>query len=434
MAKKKATKKKVAKKATKKKVAKKVTKKKVAKKTAKKRVAKKSTKKKATKKKVAKKAAKKKVAKKVAKKATKKKVAKKADKKKSAKNAVKKKVAKKAVKKKVAKKAGKKKVAKKATKKKVTKKATKKKAVKKAAPKAKKKAGDSKTLFDSILELIRVTSTVIPDDIQKVVLEALAKEEKNTSAEYAMNIIKANIELAKKKSQPLCQDTGTIIFNVAHPVGFNQTAFTKVVEKAVVHATEVGYLRQNSVDSLKGTNDTMNLGPGHPSIHFHEHSKNTVEVRLMLKGGGCENVGAQYSLPNQEIGAGRDLDGVRKAILDAVQKAQGKGCGPGVLGVCIGGDRGSGYIESKEQLFRALDDTNSIEELANLEKDIVETANKLGIGPMGFGGKTTLLGCKVGHLNRLPASFFVSVSYMCWAYRRHGVSLKNDSSIAKWLY
>ena len=291
-----------------------------------------------------------------------------------------------------------------------------------------------KELFNSIVELVRVTSTVIPDDIQKVVLEALAREEKNTTAEYAMNIIKANIELAKKKSQPICQDTGTILFFISHPVGFNQTKFSNIIKKAVVKATEVGYLRQNSVDSLTGKNEGMNIGLGHPSIHFHEHSKNTVEVKLMLKGGGCENVGAQYSLPNTELGAGRDLDGVRKVILDAVQKAQGRGCGPGVLGVCIGGDRGAGYIESKEQLLRKLDDTNSIADLAKLEKDIIETSNKLGIGPMGFGGKTTLLGCKVGVLNRLPASFFVSISYMCWAYRRQGIVLKPNNGIKNWLY
>jgi fumarate hydratase class I len=409
----------------------------MAKKTAKKKVAKKKT----TKKKVAKKkATKKKAAKK---KATKKKVAKKkAIKKKVAKKkATKKKVAKKkATKKKVAKKkATKKKVAKKkTTKKKVTKKkATKKKVAKKKATKkkvAKKALNTDKALYDSILELIRSTSTEIPGDIQKVVLEALAREEKNTTAEYAMNIIKANIELAKKKSQPICQDTGTILFFVSHPVGFNQTNFTKVVHKAVVKATEVGYLRQNSVDSLTGKNDTMNIGPGHPDIHFHEHSKNTIEVKLMLKGGGCENVGAQYSLPNTALEAGRDLDGVRKVILDAVVKAQGKGCGPGVLGVTIGGDRGAGFVNSKEQLLRKLDDTNSVEALASLEKDIVETSNKLGIGPMGFGGKTTLLGCKVGALNRLPASYFVSISYMCWAYRRQGVTLDKSNKIKNWLY
>lgn len=299
---------------------------------------------------------------------------------------------------------------------------------------AKKPSSSKNLLADSILELIRKTSAEIPDDVQKVILEALEREEKNTTAEYAMNIIKANIELAKKKSQPLCQDTGTVLFYVAHPVGLDQEKFTKVIEKAVVKATELGYLRQNSVDSLTGKNSGMNIGPGHPSIHFHQHSKKNIEIKLMLKGGGCENVGAQYSLPHTALEAGRDLKGVRKVILDAIHKAQGKGCGPGVLGVCIGGDRGAGYIESKEQLLRKLDDKNSIKELAELEAEIVETANKLGIGPMGFGGKTTLLGCKIGVLNRLPASFFVSVSYMCWAYRRQGVELSQSLEIKKWLY
>jgi fumarate hydratase class I len=380
---------------------------------------KKLTKKKATKKKVAKKkATKKKVAKK---KATKKKVAKK--------KATKKKVAKKkATKKKVAKK--------KATKKKVAKKkATKKKVAKKKTTKKKVVNINSATnLYDSILELIKNTSTVIPDDVQKVILEGLAREEKNTTAEYAMNIIKSNIEIAKRKIQPLCQDTGTIIFYVDVPKGYIQSDFIKICHKAVVDATKLGYLRQNSVDSLTGKNETMNIGPGHPSIHFHEHNKDHLEMRLMLKGGGCENVGAQYAMPHTPLDAGRDLKGVRKVILDAVQKAQGKGCGPGVLGVCIGGDRGSGYVNSKEQLFRKLDDTNNVKELAELEKDIVDTANKLGIGPMGFGGKTTLLGCKIGTLNRLPASYFVSISYMCWAYRRQGVRLGKNFKIKNWLY
>lgn len=342
-----------------------------------------------------------------------------------------------AVKKKSATKKAAKKIAKK-TVKKVTKKPVKTTAPKKSAPKAKKAVAKAvntqKSLEASLIELIKQTSAVLPDDVQKVILEALEREEKNTTAEYAMNIIKANIELAKKKSQPLCQDTGTILFYIDHPVNFDQNKFTAQIKKAVVKATELGYLRQNSVDSLTGENSGMNVGPGHPSIHYHQHNKKTVEVKLMLKGGGCENVGAQYSLPHTPMEAGRDLNGVRKVILDAVHKAQGKGCGPGVLGICIGGDRGAGYIESKEQLLRKLDDKNSIPELALLEKEIVETSNKLGIGPMGFGGKTTLLGCKIGVLNRLPASFFVSISYMCWAFRRQGVELGSNNQIKKWLY
>jgi fumarate hydratase class I len=331
----------------------------------------------------------------------------------------------------VAKKAAPKKAAPKKTMKKI---AVKKLPAKKVAAKKIPASNTQKSLEASLIELIKNTSAVLPDDVQKVILEALDREEKNTTAEYAMNIIKANIELAKKKSQPLCQDTGTVLFYVNHPVGFDQNNFTKQIEKAVVKATELGYLRQNSVDSLTGENSGMNVGPGHPSIHYHQHNKPTVEIRLMLKGGGCENVGAQYSLPFTPLEAGRDLDGVRKVILDAVHKAQGKGCGPGVLGICIGGDRGAGYIESKEQLLRRLDDKNAVASLAELEKEIVQTSNKLGIGPMGFGGKTTLLGCKISALNRLPASFFVSISYMCWAYRRQGVELGTNNQIKKWLY
>jgi fumarate hydratase class I len=176
------------------------------------------------------------------------------------------------------------------------------------------------------------------------------------------------------------------------------------------------------------------VGPGSPNIHFHQHRAATIHVRLILKGGGCENVGAQYSLPNEKLGANRDLDGCRRVILDAVLQAQGKGCGPGILGVCIGGDRGSGYEFSKQQFLRVLPDRNPDPKLDALEQDILKTANELGIGPMGFGGKTTLLGVKIGAANRVPASFFVSVSYMCWAYRRQGIELTVENTIARWLY
>ena len=346
-------------------------------------------------------------------------------KKKMAKKVVKKKV----TKKKVAKKVTKKKVAKKVTKKKVAKKVTKKKVV---AKKGQTPAEYDKVLFKTILEVVRKTSTEMPDDVQKVILKALATEAKATTAEYAMDIIAKNIELARTKSQPICQDTGTLIFNIYHPVGFNQGKFSKIVKKAVVKATEMGYLRQNSVDTLTGENKGMNIGLGHPVMNFHEHNKKGLDVKLILKGGGSENMSIQYSLPNVPLNAGRDLDGVRKVILDGLVKAQGKGCGPGILGICIGSDRGEGYHHAKEQFLRTMDDISPVKELAALEKDIVESANKLGIGPMGFGGKTTLLGCKICVMNRLPASYFVSISYMCWASRRQGAAVKADGSIGKW--
>lgn len=290
------------------------------------------------------------------------------------------------------------------------------------------------SLQDSLLELIRRTSAEIPDDVHKAIVESLEREKKGTIAESAMKIIDQNIALAKQKSQPICQDTGSIIFYVDCGVGFDQLGFQEAAGEAVKLATKKGFLRQNSVDSLSGKNDGTNLGPGSPTIHFHQHRSLEVSVRLVLKGGGCENVGAQYSLPSERLKANRDLDGCRKVILDAVLQAQGKGCGPGILGVCIGGDRATGYEHSKTQFLRKLDDRNDNPELDKLEQDVVETSNKLGIGPMGFGGKTTLLGAKIGVLNRLPASFFVSVSYMCWAYRRQGVKLGGQGEIKEWLY
>src|ERR1043165_8849776 len=289
-------------------------------------------------------------------------------------------------------------------------------------------------LQDSLLELIRRASAEIPEDVHKAILDSLEAEKKGTIAESAMKIIDQNIALAKNKSQPICQDTGSILFYVDCPVGFDQITFEETAREAVKFATKKGFLRQNSVDSLTGKNDGTNVGPGAPAFHFHQHRSPEVSVRLVLKGGGCENVGAQYSLPDDAIEANRDLDGCRKAILDAVLQAQGKGCGPGILGVCIGGDRATGYEFSKKQFLRLLEDRNANPEIDKLEQDIVETANKLGIGPMGFGGKTTLLGTKIGVLNRLPASYFVSVSYMCWAYRRQGVSLGPKGEIQNWLY
>lgn len=316
----------------------------------------------------------------------------------------------------------------------VKKKTTKKVAKKTTTKKLKVVPNLNNQTIDSLVELIRVTSTVIPDDIYRVIQKGKKSETKGTTAEYAMGIITDNITIAKDKSQPLCQDTGTVIFYIYHPAGFRQGDFIKLIHKAILKSTKKGYLRQNSVDPITGKNDGTNLGPGHPSIKFVEHKKSSVEVKLMLKGGGCENVSAQYSLPNTELGAGRDLDGVRKVIIDAVMKAQGKGCGPGVLGVCIGGDRADSHAHAKKQLFRLVDDKSSHKNLADLEKTIVTTCNKLGIGPMGFGGKTTLLGCKIDFLNRLPASYFVSISYMCWAFRRQGVSLNKNMKITKWLY
>ena len=285
-----------------------------------------------------------------------------------------------------------------------------------------------------LLELIRRTSAELPRDVRKALEAARAREVPGSLASSTLSLLERNRVLAQTKSQPLCQDTGSVLFYVDCPVSLDQVAFGAAAVEAVREATRQGLLRQNSVDVLTGANDGTNIGPGAPTLHFHQHPAADLQVRLVLKGGGCENVGVQYSLPEAELKADRDLAGCRRVILDAVWRAQGKGCAPGILGVCLGGDRVTGYAASKRQFLRLLEDQNPVPVLADLEREVLEAANELGIGPMGFGGRTTLLGVKVGALNRVPASFFVSVSYMCWAFRRQGVILGADGAIERWLY
>jgi fumarate hydratase class I len=254
-------------------------------------------------------------------------------------------------------------------------------------------------LTDHILELIRFAATDLPPDVESSLRQAIAEEEPGSAAWGALDTILKNVGMARENSTPICQDTGTPIFYVYYPVGWSTIKLRAQIESAVEEATQRTYLRPNSVHSLSGKNTGNNLGDDHfPSIHFEEIEGNTLTIDLMLKGGGCENVGAQYSLPNASLDAGRDLQGVRKVVLDAVYNAQGKGCAPGILGVAIGGDRGSSYAASKEVLFRKLDDANQDQALNDLETRLTDESNRLGIGPMGFGGKTTLLGTKITHL------------------------------------
>jgi len=294
------------------------------------------------------------------------------------------------------------------------------------------------SFFDSVLQLIVRTSTDLPPDVRAAMKTALGSEPAGTRSAQALTIIAENIDLAVDTEGAICQDTGMPTFEVHTPVGANQIWLRQQIRAAVAEATRRGKLRPNSVDSITGKNSGDNLGPGTPIVHFDQWERDAIEIKLILKGGGCENTNAQYALPVElpHLGrADRTLDGVRKCILHAVWNAQGKGCAPGAVGVCIGGDRTSGYTYAKEQLFRTLDDINPNPELAALEASIMASVNDLDIGTMGFGGKVTLIGCKVGALNRLPASFFVSVAYDCWAFRRLGVILNATSgSIEQWLY
>jgi fumarate hydratase class I len=282
-------------------------------------------------------------------------------------------------------------------------------------------------LTDHFVELIRRAATDLPPDVEQALVDAKQQEEPGSAAESALEMILRNVALARAQSTPVCQDTGTPIFEIYHPVGVSTSEIASYVNQACVVATERSYLRPNAVDSLTGKNSGNNTGIDFPTLHFHEWSGESIRAELLLKGGGSENVGAQYKLPDGKLGAARDLEGVRKVAVDAVYQAQGKGCAPGILGICLGGDRGSGYVKAKQALLRPLDEPNANPTLAAFEQRLLEDINELGIGPMGFGGRTTVLGVKVAVQHRLPACYFVSVAYMCWAARRAKMVIHDDA-------
>ena len=279
--------------------------------------------------------------------------------------------------------------------------------------------------YPILLELIIKTSTELPEDVTAALRAQIAQGSAGSTAVSVLETILENIRLAHERQLPLCQDTGTIHFYVTASEEFPHRRFKADAERAVVEATRRGLLRQNCVESVTGHNTGNNLGYVNPTFHWEETDESSAppKVTLLLKGGGSENVGIQYSLPDETLHAGRDLDGVKKCLLDAVYRAQGKGCAPGILGVCIGGDRAGGAEEAKRQLLRQIGERSIDSALAKLEQEVLAKANALGIGPMGLGGKTTLLDVFIGARTRHPASYFVTVCYNCWCMRRQSVEL-----------
>lgn len=277
---------------------------------------------------------------------------------------------------------------------------------------------------DAVVELIRRTSTRLPEDVIASMEAHRDREPEGSAARSVLSFMLKNAAAAEANSTPICQDTGTNIHLITIPESVSMRKVTAAIEDATRIATEKAYLRPNAVDPITGKNSGDNTGEMAPYLHFEEWDEPAIKMQLALKGGGCENVSTQYKLPSSGLNAGRDLDGVYKCIVDAVNNAQGLGCAPGVIGVGIGGDRATGMIVAKKQLFRKLDETNPDSQLAELEARLYQDLNTLSIGPMGFGGKTTVLSVKIGAAHRLPASFFVSIAYMCWADRRRTMLYK----------
>ncbi|MFC1707476.1 fumarate hydratase [Planctomycetota bacterium] len=273
-------------------------------------------------------------------------------------------------------------------------------------------------LTEALVSLIRQASTTLPSDHMAALQAAAEQEPAGSLARETFELMIQNAQTAAETSTPTCQDTGTLLFYVDHGPEYRQAELRERIAAAARTATHRSYLRPNAVCSRTGKNSGDNTGTGAPYIHFEEKDGPGIFVKLMLKGGGSENMGRQYTVPDSRIGAGRDLKGVRKCVIDSVFQAQGYGCAPGIIGVGVGGDRMSSFLTSKEALFRRVDDEHEDPEIAALEKQLIGECNQLRIGPMGFGGDTTVLGVKIGFRHRVPASYFVSISYMCWANRK----------------
>ncbi len=279
-----------------------------------------------------------------------------------------------------------------------------------------------------LTDLIRRSSCNLPEDVERHIRNGHAREVPHSRAASILDSILENTALARVQETPICQDTGTLTFFVHLPDDgtVRPDVFEAAARDAVREATRQGWLRRNTIETLGGGSIDDNVAAGCPVCHVAFGPHPWTEVSLLQKGGGCENMSAQYSLPDEALGAGRNLDGVRACVLDAVWRAQGQGCAPGILGVCVGSDRAGGFLEAKRQLLRPLDDPAEDPLLADLEHRLLEDANALGIGPMGMGGQTTVLGVNLTAQTRLPASYFVTIAYMCWACRRHTVRIGAD--------
>ena len=283
-------------------------------------------------------------------------------------------------------------------------------------------------LRDAIVELYGEAATSLPRDVEAALRSAYKKELKGSNAKTALFSILKNIKIAREMGRPICQDTGVPTFFIKAPAGLSHIRLKNTVLEATRTATKKIPLRANAVDILNDKNSGDNTGVGFPVIYIEEVRGNRLIIDLMLKGSGSENIGRLYRLPLEELKAERDLEGVRKCILDTLYKAQGKGCPPYIIGVGIGAAKDQVTRLSKEQLLRELEDMNEYAVLSKLEKKLLADINQLGIGPLGFGGKTTALGVKIGVNHRHPASYFVDVSVSCWADRRARLTLQIQNS------
>ena len=277
---------------------------------------------------------------------------------------------------------------------------------------------------DVAFNLLKLAVIKLPADVKEALQQAY-REETSEAGKVNLKAILTNIEFAEKLDTPICQDTGTIIFYVK--AGAQAEGLEKV-EAALCSATKRATievpLRPNAVDPFTKKNSGDNTGRFIPYVNWEVTDGGSIEITVLPKGGGSENVCALGM-----ITPGEGVKGLKKFVIDTVIKAGAKPCPPNILGVGVGGGADIAMKTAKKALLRPLNQSNPNQELAQLEKELYEAANSTGIGPMGLGGKFTVLGVNIEYAHRHPASYPVAVAYQCWAARRATARINADGTV-----
>jgi len=277
---------------------------------------------------------------------------------------------------------------------------------------------------DVAVRLLQLAVTELPNDVKEA-LEKAYRDEESEAGRTQLEAIINNVKLAEKTRTPMCQDTGVIIFYVkAGAKAKDLDKIEQALREATQRATKEVPLRPNAVNPLTGENSGDNSGRFVPFIHWEIVPGNNVEITVFPKGGGSENVCALSM-----IRPGEGIKGLKKFVVDTVVSAGAKPCPPNILGVAVGGGADIAMKLAKAALLRPLNQPNPDPQLAQLEKELYEAANSTGIGPMGLGGKFTVLGVNVEYAHRHPASYPVAVAVQCWAARRASAKIHPDGKV-----
>ncbi len=280
-------------------------------------------------------------------------------------------------------------------------------------------------MIDEIVEAIRLAETQLSEDTVKALKDAYERET-NEMARTQLKAIIENFTVAHKESLPMCQDTGLQTFFVEVGYDFPMMKELKgAIEEAVRRATKEVPLRPNAVHPFLHKNSGDNTGRHVPYIHWELKEGEDATIHVIPKGGGSENMSGLYMLP-----PGVGIKGIKKTVIEHIFKSGGKPCPPTIIGVGIGGGADLALtLAKKAAILRPIGSRHEESFVAELEDELYEMANKLGIGPMGMGGDTTVLDVHVEYAHRHPATLPLGIVTQCWANRRRRVHIYSDGKV-----